>query len=398
MKKSDNERELQRPEYVVISMRIQPLLALPVLIAPSLGWAQADHGLETATIASQLRDHQYDLNAAGRDFLINEARKSSFFLLGELHGENEIPALLHMLWPEMMKAGYSHIAAELSPWAAQQLEFGPGGAPDLRALWTRMDARFVHIPAAGTQAALWGCDMEEGQAEQLIRDLAALNPENSALQQMNKLVGSGFNRSIAPQLLDLEQGMGDAKDRLIQGISLRQNLLDTLQIEVLRLNPNTRYEASVTREGLMKKLFVTHYERASKATSRGSSLKVMLRFGRNHLHRGYDARGVSTLGNFVAELAALKGLNSFHVGAFAAGGQEKLVGPPVDADERRDEAAFQLLASVASYPAAIFDLRPLRGVLHRIPADARSPLERNLIYWADSYDAIICYQRVTPLN
>lgn len=46
----------------------------------------------------------------------------------------------------------------------------------------------------------------------------------------------------------------------------------------------------------------------------------------------------------------------------------------------------------------MFDLRPLRPVLHRIPAANRTALQTNLMYWADSYDAIICYQTVTPLK
>ena len=50
--------------------------------------------------------------------LLAEARRVSFFALGELHGENEIPDLLRALWPSLWNNGYHHVAAELSPWAA----------------------------------------------------------------------------------------------------------------------------------------------------------------------------------------------------------------------------------------------------------------------------------------
>src|SRR5688572_17014245 len=40
----------------------------------------------------QLGAHQYDLSTEGRAFLIKEASRASFFMLGELHGDNEIPA------------------------------------------------------------------------------------------------------------------------------------------------------------------------------------------------------------------------------------------------------------------------------------------------------------------
>ena len=110
-----------------------------------------------------------------------------------------------------------------------------------------------------------------------------------------------------------------------------------------------------------------------------------------------DRRGVSTLGNFVAELAAVEGLTAFNVAAFAGGGKFRLLGPPVDLDERGDDPAFAYLASIARYPATVFDLRPLRQMLHRLPARQRSAIEASLVYWADSYDAIVFYREVTPL-
>ncbi len=67
-----------------------------------------------------------------------------------------------------------------------------------------------------------------------------------------------------------------------------------------------------------------------------------------------------------------------------------------DADERQDDPAFELLASLARYPTTAFDLRPLRPILHQIPDKDRSTVQKSLIYWADSYDAIICYREVTP--
>ncbi|MFZ0278404.1 MAG: hypothetical protein WA254_23165 [Candidatus Sulfotelmatobacter sp.] len=111
---------------------------------------------------------------------------------------------------------------------------------------------------------------------------------------------------------------------------------------------------------------------------------MLLRFWRNHLHRGSDARGVSTLGNFVAEFAVAQGSNVFNVGAFGAGRKATLLGNTWGADERQDELAFALLAENAKYAAMLFDLRPIRALLHRIPQEKHSSLQNNLIYWADS--------------
>jgi hypothetical protein len=107
---------------------------------------------------------------------------------------------------------------------------------------------------------------------------------------------------------------------------------------------------------------------------------------------------VSTLGNFVAELAAAEGLQAFNVAAFGGGGKIRLGGPATDFDERGDDPAFAYLASIARYPVTVIDLRPMRPLLHRLPEDKRSAVERSLMYWADSYDAIIFYREVTPLG
>lgn len=134
-------------------------------------------------IAAQLQKQQYDLSTNGKAFLLNEARQTSFFLLGELHGENEIPALLRDLWPQMWRDGYRNIAAEVSPWAAHQLEFAPAdGGPRILTAWSKEEAQFVHSFAGKTRPVLWGCDIDEEQPHLLIRDLAAGNASNSALQ------------------------------------------------------------------------------------------------------------------------------------------------------------------------------------------------------------------------
>lgn len=113
-------------------------------------------------IVAVLASHQFNLNNEGlkndgRAFLLHEAASNDFFLLGELHGDNEIPALLRALWPEMWKLGYRHVAAEVSPWAAHQLEFAPTGkGPDIRGLWTKQEAADVHAPAGPGTDVLWG--------------------------------------------------------------------------------------------------------------------------------------------------------------------------------------------------------------------------------------------------
>lgn len=249
---------------------------------------------------------------------MNEARANNYFLLGELHGDNEIPALLHSLWPDLWQAGYRHIGAEVSPWAAYQLQsVALGKGPQIIGLWTKRQAADVDSLAGKGADVLWGCDMEEAQPEYLIRELAALNPGNVDLGEMVRLTEKGYSRKLAPALLNLATQAGHLNDEDIGGISLRQNLLATLKIEKDRSDPATRLNAQNERELLMKQQFLVHLQKDSAADG-----KVLLRFGRNHLHRGLDARGVSTPGNFVAEYAIAHGQQAFNLGAFGAGQSE----------------------------------------------------------------------------
>lgn len=324
--------------------------------------------------------------------LLTESRQHDFFLLGELHGENEIPALLRDLWPQLWQAGYRHVAAEISPWAAEHLERISGHDTALtKSLWNRDQAATVRQFAAPNQRVIWGCDMEEGQPERLIVDMSSLNPEDANLRQMVGITSGDYKRSQAPELRRLAEAVHPAHDATPGGVSLWQSLRDTLRIETLRSDSSTKLATSEARELLMKRLYLAHHEKAPEG-------KVLLRFGRNHLHRGYDARGVSTLGNFVAEWALSQNKSVFNVGAFAAGGKEQFAGKTFDADERQDELTFALLAELAGTNATLFDLRPLRPMLHSIKTAKRTPLEANLLYWADSYDFLLCYPIVTPLS
>ena len=379
----------QRPSWLILCLN---LVVVATPIVPQV--PQGDDPILTA-----LTDHQQDLETDGLKFLLDEASKNDFFLLGEVHGDNEIPKLLRMLWPVMWKQGYRHIAAEVSPWAAHQLEFAPmGKGPAVKGLWTKEEVSDVHMFADSNEGVIWGCDIEETQPQLLIGELASLNPDDRNLKRMRELTKDGYNRKMAPDLLNLaEQSKADV-DTVWNDVSLRKSFVETLEVEKNRLGADTKMIAQNERERVMKEQFLKHFRLSSKA---GTSGKVLLRFGRNHLHRGYDARGISTLGNFIAEFALEEGEKAFNVGAFGAGGQQTVAGKTYDADERQDELAFALLAERAKYSATIFDLRFLRPLLHQIPPDKRSALQANLIYWADSYDAydaLICYKTVTPLK
>lgn len=344
------------------------------------------------SLKTELAAHALPLRPGGEAMLLKEAAKDQYFLLGELHGENEVPELLSEIWPALWRAGYRHVAAEVSPWAATHLQTPAAmDTTPVPGLWTRTQAADLSRISRNKRDLLWGCDIEEMQPDRLIRQLAQLNPSDARLRQMVTAISAGYHRKQAPALLKLAESRVPAHDPSIGGESLWQSLKDTLRVEALRSDPQTRYAASEERERVMKHLFLNHRRQDPDG-------KILLRFGRNHLHRGIDARGISTLGNFISEWALAQGQTVVNVGVFAAGGKEHLAGDTFSADEREDELTFALLAELADKEVTLFDLRPLRPTLHAIRAEKRTASETNLIYWADSYDFLLCFPSVTPLS
>jgi hypothetical protein len=102
-----------------------------------------------------------------------------------------------------------------------------------------------------------GSDIEEPQPHLLIRELAQANPNNRTLQSMVDLTKEGYKRPFAPKLLELAGSMGEIKDRAPGGISLRTQVVRTLEVEAERANRqgNDRLAASVRRETVMKEFF-----------------------------------------------------------------------------------------------------------------------------------------------
>src|SRR5208282_4953700 len=94
------------------------IIRLTVVAVASILAVRGQASAPDDAILAALMSHEYNLHDDGRKFLLDEAGKNDFFLLGELHGDNEIPALLKALWPGMWEEGYRNVAAEVSPWAA----------------------------------------------------------------------------------------------------------------------------------------------------------------------------------------------------------------------------------------------------------------------------------------
>ena len=148
---------------------------------------------------------------------------------------------------------------------------GKGGffLPHRRTPWRQRDAstgglvvarRRVSLPRDGDESVGREPTQDASRARQRHRGTAttfahpragAGNPENRALQSMVELTKDGYKRPLAPKLSELAASMGEIKDTAPGGISLREQVIRTLDVEVERANRqgNDRLAASVARDG-----------------------------------------------------------------------------------------------------------------------------------------------------
>lgn len=350
-------------------MNVRRLISIGCLAVAVTTW-HAPVMAQAKTVERLLAEAQFDLAQEGTQFLREQVQRASFVMLGGLYGDNESQDLLLSL-QGYMGAGPLLVIKEMSPWAAER-EFG--GVPGARGVRIR------------------GVDVEQDLVP-LIRDFAAVNPDNPAVQTMAALVARGYRREDAGNLLMLARRAGDTKT-MTGGVPLSQIVVRSMEVEVDWTRLDTAdLPASEHRARVMKDFFLAHYRQFAATDGKP---KVAALLGRDLLTRGKDRQGVATLGNFLSEFAVAEGVDSFNVGVFAAGGEVSR-GDTQPFDERPDDPAFAYMADAAQAPATIFDMRPLRQPLRLIPAQSRTPAQASLLYWADAYDAIIYYRKVTPI-
>src|SRR5207245_11623320 len=106
----------------------------------------------------------------------------------------------------------------------------------------------AHIFAESNDGFIWGGVIEQTQRQLLIAELASLNPSDRNLKRMQELTKDGYNRKMAPDLLKLAEQSKAGLDTVLNDVSLRQSLVETLEVEKNRLGTDTKMIAQNERE------------------------------------------------------------------------------------------------------------------------------------------------------
>ena len=336
----------------------------------------------------------------GWDWLVREARDARFTLIGEEHGVAETAQFSAALYNALRGSGYSRMAIELSPIIAQDIESagrrnGVQGILDLFAapgtwhpMYLREEAQFLAAVINGSprgERVLWGLDREIFSDPYLISRLEARVPRRArepfarlkeastgswARREKDPGAGPPFLFAEEPAVVSAVRAAWRNPDR--ESDTILRTLEESLAINTVA-RTGTAWASSDRRAQWNRNNLAA---RLREERARGSTPKVMLKFGYNHMIRGANYVNVFDLGAMTDEVAALNGERAFHILVLPGPGSRQAVPGPgrsfvaVSSDEfdefkAGDRRLTRVLSNADATGHEVIDLRALRPLAMR---------------------------------
>jgi len=341
------------------------------------------------------------LTGAGASVLESALSDAQFVLLGEDHGIAQIPqfdaAVCALLGPK----GFHDLAIEVGPAAAEQLQkritAGDGRTqlaafdkefPETIAFYTWSEefdflSACAHA-AAGGRFRLWGLDQElMGSSRLLLTHILEQHLSPDAAKEGKHLIAENDgDRARAAQTgnpFDLfmvsapGQELAHFRETLAHdGNPGLARMLDSLlqSREIYQKYQDGRgYESNRQRALLMKSNFIQNY--GTTGEDDANPPKVILKFGGEHMFRGFNPLHNNDIGNFVAELAEYQHSKSVHILLLGVKGKQLRfagIGRPSEpgafniAEDKDSDFLYlkPMFDKTASDGLTLFDLRAFR--------------------------------------
>ena len=333
----------------------------------------------------------------GWDWLVENARDARFTLIGEEHGVAETARLSAALFTALRGSGYGRMAVELSPIIAQDIEAAArrNGLQGILEFFARPDSwnpmylrEEAQLLAEAVRAApknqrvLWGFDREifsdrylisrleprvpRGARESFAR-LKEASASSAARREKNPGAEPPFLFAQQPAIVSAVRAAWPNPDP--ESDAILRTLEESLAINV----EPTAWDSAEHRARWMRAAFA---ERLRDERGRGSSPKVMLKAGYNHMIRGLNYVDVFDVGSMLDEVAALDGKRAFHVIVLPGpGSRQAVLGPgrsftSVSSDEfdefkAGDQRLTRVLSNVDAVGHEVIDLRAVRPLAVR---------------------------------
>jgi hypothetical protein len=411
------------------------LLGLMALTIAGAAWGQAPATPAAPTptfaenLAAKAAQNRYPvalkdgaLSGRGWEMLLEEGRKSRFFLVGEEHGIAEVPLVVRELFRALQPAGYSHLALEISPPMAQALDAtvrGEDGVGKLAKFFTDnppgvafytlqeeagMLAAVRAVPgvATGTTPVLWGLDYEMMADHYLFDGVRRRAPEGvakAAAEALYEKSGAAFakvvkdhNPSAFFSFSNPPEIFAELRRAWPQPDPESARALDTIET-TLAINQlfaaGRGWESNDLRARFNRGNFLRALNEAKAAGEKEP--RVIFKFGANHMTRGRNMTEVFDLGNLAAEIAAAEGSQAYHLMVVGGAGTEHaifnpmaLTYEPAPVELAVEEAMKPLFDQALPEGWTLIDLRALRPLL----SDARTT-DPELMRMVHGYDGLL---------
>lgn len=351
----------------------------------------------------------------GWDFLLKEIHQTQFVLIGEQHGEAEIPVFTAKIAQEFRPKA---LVVEIDPYTAAQLKkvsINPAGYSEY----------FKHNPYAFAFYS-WQTEMELARQMQLSHiDIWGLNEINflslgrffymlsdcAKLPQNKKIalaIGhqyqshdqplfgdiNGYSNFIAYKIkpATVDSLMYQFRNESAQCKKMLSDLKTSLPVFA-----NTSYSGRVN---LMKKNLLNYL--APYISSDSIKMpRLLFKFGANHVTRTDDLKGYFEVGSLADNLAGAAGKETLHILIFGKKGTNNQMAPvnnsqaivPYDITEDKELAMFKPFSDpVKEDEWAVYDLRPIRDKI----LDGKLPhIDAELKAYIMGYDLLVIFGKVT---
>jgi hypothetical protein len=356
----------------------------------------------------------------GWDWLVKNARDARFTLIGEEHGVAETARLSAALFAALRESGYGRMAIELSPIIAQDIEAaarqnGIQGILDFFAspeswnpMYLREEAQFladVVRAAPKNQRVLWGFDREifsdrylisrleprvPGGARDTFARLKEASTSSAARREKNPGAEPPFLFAQQPAIVSALRAAWPNPDP--ESDTILRTLEESLAINV----EPTAWDSAERRARWMRGAFA---ERLREERGRGSTPKVVLKAGYNHMIRGPNYVNIFDVGSMPDEVAGLDGARAFHILVLPGpGSRQAVLGPgrsfgSVSTDEfdefkAGDKRLTRVLSNADATGHEVIDLRAVRPLAMRGLEGWNSDVVRTI----HGYDAAVIWK------
>ena len=260
---------------------------------------------------------------------------------------------------------------------------------------------------------LWGLDQEfEGASAILLQQMnaepngrvsaAAIRSameKDKLAEARARLTGDGTQLFITSasddDVTELQTAMN--KDGTAVSQSVMREFVASRRI--YRLNLSDSPGSNSERASLLKKHFLERYRALQRNTS---NPRILLKFGDNHMWKGFNDTHQLDLGNFVAELASVEHSTSLHIQVLAARGTLA----EFDGYAKPMKKAPFVLAETPEYEwlKPVVEMLPDKQTDHSIVVDLRKLRFRNIAMTGEwerlvyGYDLLVMIPEFTPAN